>query len=60
MADHRVVLRLNQQQMELVKKTVARGEAADRAQLVRRALNEFAARHQPAAEPRPAAVEGKN
>ena len=47
MADHRVVLRLNQQQMELVQKTVARGEAADPSALVTRALKEFSARHLP-------------
>jgi Arc/MetJ-type ribon-helix-helix transcriptional regulator len=47
MPGKRVVLKLNQQQLELIDKTVARGEAADRAALVRRALTEFAARHQP-------------
>jgi len=46
MPGKRVVLKLNQQQLELIDKTVARGEAADRAALVRRALAEFAARHQ--------------
>lgn len=45
MPGKRVVLRLNQQQLELIDKTIARGEAADRAALVRRALAEFAARH---------------
>jgi Arc/MetJ-type ribon-helix-helix transcriptional regulator len=47
MPGKRVVLKLNQQQLELIDKTVARGEAADRAALVRRALAEFSARHQP-------------
>jgi Arc/MetJ-type ribon-helix-helix transcriptional regulator len=47
MPGKRVVLKLNQQQLELIDKTVARGEAEDRAALVRRALTEFAARHQP-------------
>ena len=46
MPGKRVVLKLNQQQLELIDKTVARGEAEDRAALVRRALSEFAARHQ--------------
>jgi metal-responsive CopG/Arc/MetJ family transcriptional regulator len=48
MAEQRVVLRLNQQQIELIDKTIARGEAVGRTQLVRRALKEFAARHAPA------------
>lgn len=42
MADQRIALRLNQQQRELLDKTVGRGEASDRNQLVRRALREFA------------------
>jgi hypothetical protein len=50
MTDTRVVLRLNQQQLELIDKTIARGEAKDRPQLVRRALNEFAVRHGTAAK----------
>jgi Arc/MetJ-type ribon-helix-helix transcriptional regulator len=37
----RIKLRLNQQQLELIDKTVKEGEAADRAELVRRALKEF-------------------
>ncbi len=45
MPDHRVTLRLNQQQLELLDNTVAKGEASSRADLVRRALKEFAARH---------------
>jgi hypothetical protein len=44
MTETRVVLRLNQQQIELIDKTIARGEATDRAQLARRALKEFVAR----------------
>lgn len=39
----RVVLRLNQQQLELIDRTVAEGVAADRAALVRLALREYAA-----------------
>jgi len=42
------MLRLNQQQLELIDKTVAGGEASDRSALIRRALKEFAARHPPA------------
>lgn len=45
MDGHKVVLQLNQQQMELVDKTVARGEAEDRAALIHRALREYAAAH---------------
>ncbi len=44
MAETTVVLKLNQQQLELVDRTVAKGEASDRAALVRRALREYAAR----------------
>lgn len=45
MTRHTVTLRLNQQQLELIDRTVARGAAADRVALVRRALLE---RGQPA------------
>ncbi len=45
MADRSVTLRLNQQQRELLDKSVASGEAPDLAALVRRALREFAASH---------------
>jgi hypothetical protein len=38
-------LKLNQQQLELVDRTVARGIAPDRAALVRLALHEYAAAH---------------
>jgi Arc/MetJ-type ribon-helix-helix transcriptional regulator len=40
-----VTLKLNQQQLELVDRTIARGIAADRAALVRLALREYAAAH---------------
>ena len=40
-----VVLKLNQQQLELLDKTIASGAAADRETLVRLALREYAARH---------------
>lgn len=44
-----VVLRLNQQQLELLDKTLASGAAPDRESLVRRALREYAANHAGAA-----------
>ena len=40
-----VILKLNQQQIELLDKTVARGAAPDREALIRRALREYAAKH---------------
>ncbi|HTC98743.1 MAG TPA: hypothetical protein VK734_13515 [Bradyrhizobium sp.] len=43
MADAVIKLRLNQQQLELMDRTIARGIAADRAALVRLALQEYAA-----------------
>jgi hypothetical protein len=42
-----VKLVLNQQQLELLDKTIAQGVAADREALVRLALREFAERHGP-------------
>lgn len=53
-----VRLTLNQQQLELVDKTVARGVAADREALIRVALREFADRHGPSA-PRRSADNGR-
>jgi Arc/MetJ-type ribon-helix-helix transcriptional regulator len=44
MSNRRVVLKLNQQQLELIDRTVARGVAADREALIRLALREFAER----------------
>ncbi len=44
MAERTVIVRLNQQQIELVDRAVARGAAADRAALIRRALREQAAK----------------
>jgi Arc/MetJ-type ribon-helix-helix transcriptional regulator len=38
-----VTLRLNQQQLELMDRTIAQGVAADRVALVRLALREYAA-----------------
>jgi len=45
MADTVVKLRLNQQQLELMDRTIAQGVAADRVSLVRLALREYAAAH---------------
>ncbi len=45
MTDTIVTLKLNQQQLELVDRTIAGGAAPDRAALVRRALREYAAAH---------------
>jgi metal-responsive CopG/Arc/MetJ family transcriptional regulator len=47
MPQHEVVVVINQQQAELLDKTIARGHATDRPALVRRALREFAATHPP-------------
>ena len=38
-----ITLRLNQQQLELIDRTIARGVAPDRMSLVRLALREYAA-----------------
>jgi hypothetical protein len=42
MAGRTVVVRLNQQQLELIDRTIQRGEAADRVSLIRKALCEQA------------------
>jgi Arc/MetJ-type ribon-helix-helix transcriptional regulator len=44
MADKVVTLKLNQQQLELIDRTIARGVASDRSALVRLALREQAAK----------------
>jgi metal-responsive CopG/Arc/MetJ family transcriptional regulator len=41
----RVILELNQQQLELIDRTIAKGVAADRESLIRLALREYAERH---------------
>jgi Arc/MetJ-type ribon-helix-helix transcriptional regulator len=41
MSQESVTVRLNQQQLELVDRTVERGEAPDREALLRRALREY-------------------
>jgi Arc/MetJ-type ribon-helix-helix transcriptional regulator len=45
-----VTLKLNQQQLELIDRTIALGAAPDREALIRRALREYAARHAPRAQ----------
>jgi Arc/MetJ-type ribon-helix-helix transcriptional regulator len=45
MSEKTVTLKLNQQQLELLDRTIAQGVAQDRVALVRLALREFAARH---------------
>ena len=45
MAETIVKLRLNQQQLELMDRTIAQGVAPDRVSLVRLALREYAAAH---------------
>lgn len=47
MAEKIVVLSINQQQLELMDKAIARGIALDRVALVRLALRESATRHTP-------------
>jgi hypothetical protein len=42
MAGRTVVVRLNQQQLELLDRTIKRGEAPDRVSLIRKALREQA------------------
>jgi Arc/MetJ-type ribon-helix-helix transcriptional regulator len=43
MAENVIKLQLNQQQLELIDRTIARGVAPDRAALVRLAIREYAA-----------------
>ncbi|MEQ8964981.1 MAG: ribbon-helix-helix protein, CopG family [Azospirillaceae bacterium] len=49
MATHKVTVRLNQQQLELIERTVEKGEAPDPEALIRRALREYVEAHPPAA-----------
>ena len=46
MAENVIKLQLNQQQLELMDRTIARGVAPDRAALVRLAIREYAAARQ--------------
>jgi Arc/MetJ-type ribon-helix-helix transcriptional regulator len=48
MAGRTVVVRLNQQQLELIDRTIRRGEAADRVSLIRKALREQAGKQRSA------------
>ncbi|WP_159010193.1 hypothetical protein [Bradyrhizobium sp. S69] len=50
MTDTVVKLRLNQQQLELIDRTIAQGVAPDRVALVRLALHEYAAAHKAEAD----------
>ena len=52
MAQRTVIVRLNQQQIELLDRAVARVAATDRAALIRRALREQAAKSSQRGEPR--------
>jgi hypothetical protein len=47
-----VILKLNQQQLELLDRTIAQGVAPDRASLVRLALHEYEANQKNAGPPR--------
>jgi Arc/MetJ-type ribon-helix-helix transcriptional regulator len=49
-----IKLRLNQQQLELMDRTIAQGIAADRVSLVRLALREYAAARQAEGKTEPA------
>ena len=49
MAGRTVVVRLNQQQLELIDRTILQGQAADRVALIRKALREQAAKESKAA-----------
>ena len=51
MAETVIRLRLNQQQLELMDRTIAQGTAPDRVALVRLALREYAAAHRADAAP---------
>jgi hypothetical protein len=51
MAGKTVILRLNQQQLELLDRTIARGEATDRVALIRKALRGQAAKQSKGAAP---------
>lgn len=44
MSERTIVLKLNQQQLELIDRTIAKGAAPDREALVRLALREYADR----------------
>ena len=47
MAEKIVTLKLNQQQLELIDRTIVQGVAPDRASLIRLALREYAGKRAP-------------
>ncbi len=57
MADTRITLQLNQQQLELIDRTIARGTADSREALVRLAVREYFAARQSEVRSRPADLE---
>ena len=59
MAENVIKLQLNQQQLELLDRTIARGVAADRPALVRLAIREYAAARKAEAEAKPNDLEPK-
>ena len=50
MGEHKIILRLNQQQLELIHNTVEKGEAQSSEALIQRALREYSATHKPSAD----------
>ena len=59
MAENVIKLQLNQQQLELLDRTIARGVASDRAALVRLAIREYAAALKAEATAKPNDLEPK-
>jgi Arc/MetJ-type ribon-helix-helix transcriptional regulator len=59
MAENVIKLQLNQQQLELMDRTIARGVAADRAALVRLAIREYAAARKAETKAKPTDLEPK-
>jgi hypothetical protein len=58
-AENVIKLQLNQQQLELMDRTIARGVAADRAALVRLAIREYAAARKAETSAKPSDLEPK-
>jgi metal-responsive CopG/Arc/MetJ family transcriptional regulator len=59
MAENVIKLQLNQQQLELIDRTIARGVAPDRAALVRLAIREYAAARRTETQAKPNDLEPK-
>ena len=59
MAQNVIKLQLNQQQLELMDRTIARGVAPDRIALVRLALHEYAAARQAETKAKPNDLEAQ-